>query len=52
MDAYKRGDYATALREWGPLAEPEDANEQYNIGGMCGFEKGTPPGFCAGATVA
>ena len=25
LDAYQRGDYATALREWKPLAERGDA---------------------------
>ena len=32
--AYKRGDYATALREWLPLAEQGDASAQYNLGVM------------------
>jgi TPR repeat protein len=32
MDAYKHGDYATALREWRPLAERGDAAAQYNLG--------------------
>ena len=27
--ALKRGDYATALREWRPLAEQGDAGAQY-----------------------
>ena len=30
--AYKSGDYATALREWRPLAEQGDPNAQYNLG--------------------
>ncbi len=30
--AYERGDYATALREWRPLAEQGDAEAQYNLG--------------------
>ena len=30
--AYKSGDYATALREWTPLAEQGDAYAQYNLG--------------------
>ena len=33
-DAYKSGDYATALREWTPLAEQGDAYAQYNLGQM------------------
>ncbi len=32
--AYKRGDYATALREWRPLAEQGYAGAQYNLGFM------------------
>src|SRR5713226_6618463 len=31
-DAYHRGDYATALREWQPLAEQGHAVAQYNLG--------------------
>ena len=34
FDAYERGDYATALREWTPLAEQGDARAQYNLGLM------------------
>ena len=30
--AYQTGDYATALREWRPLAEQGNANAQYNLG--------------------
>ena len=33
--AYQRGDYATALRLWRPLAEQGDAGAQYNLGVMC-----------------
>ena len=32
LDAYKRGDYATALREWRPLAEQGDASAQFQLG--------------------
>ena len=32
LEAYQRGDYATALHEWQPLAEKGDANSQYNLG--------------------
>ena len=34
LDAYKRGDYATALKEWRPLAEQGNADTQYNLGVM------------------
>jgi uncharacterized protein len=33
-DAVQRGDYATALKEWTPLAEQGDADAQYNLGVM------------------
>ena len=32
--AYDAGDYATALKEWRPLAEQGDADAQYNLGWM------------------
>ncbi len=38
LDAYQKGDYATALREWRPLAERGDADAQNNLGVM--YEKG------------
>ncbi len=34
LDAYHRGDYATALREWRPLAKQGDAKAQSNLGVM------------------
>ncbi len=36
--AYYRGDYATAIREWRPLAEQGMADAQYNLGVM--YKKG------------
>ncbi len=38
MAAAKRGDYATAVREWRPLAEQGDATSQFNLGAM--YDKG------------
>ena len=38
LEAYNRGDYAAALREWRPLAEQGDADAQYNLGLM--YESG------------
>ena len=38
FDAYERGDYATALREFRPLAEQGNASAQNNLGVM--YEKG------------
>jgi len=32
MDAYNQGDYATALKEWRPLAEQGNADAQFNLG--------------------
>ena len=34
MTAYKQGDFATALREWTPLAEQGNATAQSNLGAM------------------
>ena len=34
LDAAKRGDFATALQEWQPLAEQGDAYAQFNLGLM------------------
>ncbi len=33
-DAYNRGDYAAAIREWTPFAEQGDVNAQYLLGFM------------------
>ena len=38
LAAYKRVDYATAIREWRPLAEQEHACAQFNLGVV--YEKG------------
>jgi TPR repeat protein len=35
-DAYQNKDYATALKEWKPLAEQGDASAQNNLGSMYG----------------
>ena len=32
LDAYGRGDYRTALREWEPLAKQGNARAQHNLG--------------------
>jgi len=34
LDAYDRGDFETALKEWRPLAERGDARAQFNLGIM------------------
>ena len=41
-DAYDRGDYATALREWRPLAEQGVALAQFNLGWMYDNGEGVP----------
>ena len=33
-DAYKKGDYATALKQWRPLAEQGDASAQFRLAYM------------------
>ena len=38
LDAYRRQDYASALKEWRPLAQQGDADAQYNFGVM--YERG------------
>jgi len=45
MDAYNRKDYATALREWRPLAEQGDAHAQYNLGLMYDRGYGVPQDY-------
>ena len=40
--AYKWGAYATALREWRPLAEQGNAKAQYNLGLMYRKGQGVP----------
>ena len=41
-NAYTKKDYATALREWKPLAEQGNASAQYNLGVMYDKGKGVP----------
>ncbi len=45
LAAYRQGDYATALREWQPVAEQGDANAQYNMGLLCALGQGVPQDF-------
>jgi TPR repeat protein len=42
MEANDREDYATALREWRPLAERGDALAQYNLGMLYRKGRGVP----------
>ena len=45
MDAYERGDYETALKEFRPLAEQGDALAQFNLGGMYAEGEGLPKDY-------
>ncbi len=45
LDAYNQGDYATALKEWRPLAEQGDATAQFNLGVMYNFGLGVPQDY-------
>ncbi len=44
-DAYKRGDYATALREWRPLANQSNASAQFSLGNMYAWGQGVPQDY-------
>ncbi len=44
-DAYNRKDYATALREWRPLAEQGIAEAQHNLGLMHDYGYGVPQDY-------
>ena len=45
MDAYDRGHYATALREWELLAEQGNASAQSNLGVMYRQGQGVPQNY-------
>lgn len=45
LKAYQKGDYATALREWQPLAEKGDANAEYNLGLLYAAGHGVPQDY-------
>ena len=42
LTAYNEGDYATALREWRPLAQQGDADAQNNLGVLFLKGQGVP----------
>jgi TPR repeat protein len=44
-DAYERGDYATVLREWRPLAEQGEATAQVGLGWMYNNGQGVPQDY-------
>ena len=45
MDAYQRGNYATALGEWRPLAEQGDAQAQLHLGLLYATGDGVPQDY-------
>ena len=45
LDAYEAGDYATALKEWRPLADQGNANAQFNLVMMYENGKGVPQNY-------
>jgi TPR repeat protein len=45
FDAHERGDYATALKEWTPLAEQGYAAAQYNLAQMYRTGQGVPQDY-------
>jgi TPR repeat protein len=42
LDAYNRGDFATALKEWLPIAGQGDPNAQYNVALLYAHGQGAP----------
>ena len=49
VEAYKRGDYATAYKEWLPLADQEHANALFLLGVMYSKGEGVPKDDAAAA---
>ena len=49
MEAYLQGDYATALKEFGPLAEQGDVDFQYALGVMYSKGRGVPQDYTEAA---
>ena len=43
--AYRQGDYATAIREWRPLAEQGNVEAQYQLGFMYENSQGVPQDY-------
>jgi TPR repeat protein len=47
--AYEKGDYATALKEWEPLAEEGSAAAQFNLGLLAYDGRGVPQNYADAA---
>src|SRR5260370_32443649 len=45
LAAHKRGDYATTLRFWRPLADQGDAQAQFNLGVIYAKGQGVPQDY-------
>jgi hypothetical protein len=45
MAAYERGDYATTLKEWRPLAEQGDPTAQHHLGWLYVIGRGVPQNY-------
>lgn len=45
LTAYRERDYASALKDWRPLAEQGDAGAQYNLGMMYDLGQGVPRNY-------
>ncbi len=50
LNAYKAGDYATALKEWQPLADQGAPHAAYNLGLMYARGEGVPKDFTKAAS--
>ena len=49
LQAYKNGDYATAAREWLPLAQQGEARAQFLLGALYAQGYGVPQDYGAAA---
>ncbi len=50
LDAYNLNDYATAYREWLPLAEQGHADAQHNLGVLYENGRGVPQDYAEAVT--
>ena len=50
LDAYQKGDYVGAAKEWRPLAEEGDANAQFNLGLLYLDGHGVPQSYAEATT--
>src|SRR5260370_19761902 len=50
VSAYKKGDYATAAKEWRPLAEQGSPEAQFNLGLLYADGQGVPQDYSEAIT--